>query len=512
MALNALKDLAWIPTRVGKMSVRDVLCSDPAGRDGLSTLCTPDLFVGPGFRVGAVLRLLRDIAVLAERRRSQEFADEDRRIPEPELIDEAIEELAFAVDPFDEKQPFLQRPVEHKEKDGEPKDPVKKLSPVSPADNAERFWNFGMLQQDTLDLPEALLALLIWHCYSPAGNGKYMGEKCAMGAPGFHFPGTDFSATEVLWRTDSIYETLLMNIPKDWLKAEDLPAWAWRDPEKIDEFTRNEEPHPLWDASWSSNTAACLWEEGRLLKVKTGGIPSSWYSLTQGRGQEDRKTSSKDWWDLRNTRDPFYLYVADKEGRLKAQRVDIGLDATAAAVAWNARGNPRKLKEKAETSLVRPGSRATIVFIRHRVEGSASSPVIRASTVLDARDKTSLWAPSESLLDTIETLSEQINEFHRLAFRYLPESLSVFRRDVSTSFWRLITPAFEEFMLDDSAWSDVKEQKLMDAGGDAAIGAFDEVTMPHRSAKLAEISAARTRLQIAVAKLKKSKKEEEEQI
>lgn len=65
--INVLVDEKWIPTTRGLMTPREILLSPLTCAEETQVLHTKDLFVGSGFQVGAVLRFLRDIVVVAER-------------------------------------------------------------------------------------------------------------------------------------------------------------------------------------------------------------------------------------------------------------------------------------------------------------------------------------------------------------------------------------------------------------------------------------------------------------
>ncbi|EEJ54449.1 type I-E CRISPR-associated protein Cse1/CasA [Mobiluncus mulieris] len=518
MAINALKDIAWIPTARGRMTARDVLCSSATvpNNSSRNTLSTQDLLINPGFSAGSSLRILRDIAVLAERIRKQKGSKVAPEEPDIDAIDEAIESLAPYCNPLNADYPFLQRQViSGQETDGAPK----KLSPAMAPDSAEAFWKMSFTFANQLSLDKALLWLAINHHYSLAGNNQYDGEKCAMGAPGIRFLGVDKkkdvgkTITEVFFIKDSIYETLLMNIPIDWLECNDFPAWALRNPESLGK------DHPLWDASWSSNTAVCVWEGNMLTSAKPCGIPRHWYSQAHGvcpsakkdkAAKEQENARKKSWWDNRNTRDPLYLYTPNKDGILKPQRLDFGRDATDLAVHWNAEQNPQYMEYSSTTRILHHDAESYLCFLRHQLGGTPSSPVIRASEVL-IPDDNSLWSPHKDLYEIAEMYANVVLDMQKkLVFCFgkptqpnIPtlSNLGFLRGDVSTAFWRHIRPIFENSMRENQLEDENNYSEILKATQKATMSAFDEVTLPYAQSMVPEVTTTHQYLREKLGKI-----------
>lgn len=488
--VNILTEIPFITTKKGPKTVREVLLSTPDGIDDSTLLSTPDLFGHSGIQTFSYLRFLTSVAAVAERYRS---SDREKPLPDAQAIDRAIAELA----PACELEVFMQRPPVSGQKVA---DPVKKLWPSMPPQTAEDFWDLGMAQPASLNIAQAASTLLITHFYSVAGNSSYAGAKCAMGAPGIRFPGKDNTATEIIWTGPSIYETLLYNLPQSWVYGGGLPAWADRE--------AREGVTPLWEATWSSNTAACLWQGEKLEAVKLCGIPDNWYIPAQGKSKEDRKS----WWDNRNQADPNYMYVENETTKnLQAVRIDLGRDATELAVLWNAHGYPRKLKEKTEqsTRVYPPGATAKICFARHLVGGTASSPVIRASEILfpasSGSEQENIWNPPASCQKTLQEAAKGILDFERYLtsiFRrpfkaensdpekpLILEALKDRKMDASAFFWRNIDAAFKDFANADNTDDNLLE--IYKQACNAVITAFDETVAPHQGQYFTQIAHVR---------------------
>lgn len=366
--------------------------------------------------------------------------------------------------------------------------PIKKLNPTSPPEQAIDFWQMSWTTPDALPAPQAVMGLVVYHHFSLAGNNSYGGQKCSMGAPGIRYPGKDNTATEVGWLGDTLLATLAMNTPRSWTQGSGLPAWADREC-ALSRVGLGE--HPLWRATWSSNVATGLWENNHLVAVRVGGIPEEWHVPSMGTSKESRKA----WFDQRNIEDPLYLYANNARGELKAQRVDIGRDATDMAVQWNALGNPRKLRSNSTDRLWGAGEASRVLFLRHRVEGTASSASIRASEAM--ADDTTRWAPTEVMAEDLQQYSEIIQKLHDAVVRpfrrktandktreeagkpvYAIEALSARRPDVSTQFWRNMGPVFDS-LVGVLAVGGMPDGALWQRAREASITAFDLVVEPY---------------------------------
>lgn len=503
--INALTDIPLLVTLRGRLSVRDALLdahilkgsSDKEmGREPVVL----DKSV-PGYVYGAELRLLAAVVAVVLRQSNHAHWDPFRidweRILseglEPEAIDEAIEILAPGSLLFDDRQPFMQRPAEpmrnakdNERKLGKGELRLKKLLPSMISDQGEEFWSL-LTQRDTLSLEDAALYLLAYHCYSPAGNNSYAGQKAEMGSPGFHFVGVGMTATELIWEGSSLLHTLLAMIPRSWVEGDGLPAWADRT------GSRGGTDHPLWRATWSSNSAACYWEDNELAGVRIGGVPPAWVPPEAGATKESRKA----YWVERDQSDPFYLYLPNKSGELKAQRMDVGRDATDLAVEWAARGRLAQVAE-AHDRIV-SSSDCRLIFIRHYIEGTASSPVIRSSRV-DVADP-QLWAfgLSDRAQGQVRRHAEFIQALHycviqpfrrargaaSVASNGMPtvlDSLENYRDSASDIFWRAITRSYEDFLSQVTTAERHPEEIRAARGGAAqvALGAFNEAIAPYR--------------------------------
>lgn len=516
--INALTDIPLLVTTRGRLSVRDALLNahirkdPPNEKKDYEPLVEPaveptgepvvlDKTV-PGYVYGAQLRLMAAVTAVAvrlsKRTHRDPFRIEEQSILseglEPEAIDKAIELLEPGSFLFDDQQPFMQRPAEpmrnakdNERKLGKGEQRLKKLLPSMISDQGEEFWSL-LTQHDTLSPEDAALSLLVYHYYSPAGNNSYAGQKAEMGSPGFHFVGVGMTATELIWEGPSLLHTLFAMIPYSWVEGEGLPAWADRT------GSRGGTDHPLWRATWSSNSAACYWENNELAGVRIGGVPPAWVPPEAGTTKESRKA----YWVDRDQNDPFYLYMRNKANELKAQRMDVGRDATDLAVEWAALGKLAKAAQKNEHIV--SSDDCHLIFIRHYIEGTASSPVIRSSRV-DVADP-HLWAfgLSDRAQDQVRRRAEFIQALHYCVIRPfrrargaasvapngLPtvlDSLENYRDSASDIFWRAITRSYEDFLSQVTS-AERRPEEVRAARNEAArvaLKAFEEAISPYRS-------------------------------
>ncbi|MFW0179251.1 type I-E CRISPR-associated protein Cse1/CasA [Rothia sp. P7208] len=465
----------------------------------------------PGYQYAAFLRLLTTVLAVTLRhcgvdnpKKTPQISEKllELGIPE-EALDKALEELATGSDLFDGNMPFVQRPpvTPTSAKDsaralGPGQQPVKKLSPAMPSDAGEDFWNLSVAQPQSISLEQAVTDILVYHHYSMAGNNTYDGDKCAMGAPGIRYLGKGNAATEIFWQGESLLATLLMAIPKSWVFSKELPAWADREG-KTKAKTPSAEPS-LWDATWSSNTVATYWEDKNLAGVRVGGIPEKWYVPEMGPASD--KQARKNWWDTRNTLDPFYLYMPNQSGELKAQRLDFGRDATDLAVEWAAESKVEAASKQLEQRFYDGDGDETLCFIRHQIEGTASSPSIRASSVYQPDSTQWVFDANEELQEAIQTHAKTIQELHnivRAPFRRMTEGdkkrrdtgkgvvafddLEHRRKDASAYFWREIGPVYEEFVICVKEGEKKIPREVLEKAQAAALRAYDKTIAPHIS-------------------------------
>ncbi|WP_183164391.1 type I-E CRISPR-associated protein Cse1/CasA [Arthrobacter oryzae] len=474
----------WIRTSDGFKTVRETLLE--AHRiAGLEPGLT-------GIETGTYLRVLTSVAALVLR-----YQGVSAGSFHPESVDAALDFLAPASDLFDPEWPFLQAAHDGSGIAAGPKTPVKKLYPWMPADRAEEFWTGSSVARE-FDTAAATLALAVHYHYSLGGNNRIDGRACVYGSPGIRYPGIGYTATEVLWRGDTLFETLLLNTPRSWVTGDGLPAWA--DPLCARSKGGPGEPeHPLWRATWGSNTARCLWEGGVLTAVSTGG--SAHFPPTMGAGKEGAKA----WWNQRNTEDTFYLY-ADIETRnaagavttvqRKAQRLDFGHQETDLAVEWNSKGLSSAVRRRSQGTVRTPGRGAQLMFLRHLVDGSASSPVVRRTEVLISSPKK--WVVDEDRSDAVSDAASLVKAVcSEVAKPFTPKgrltALRDRRAEAETAFWLKVSGPFEDFIIngtgsavDPAVWPMVYS---------AALRAFDEVVSSAPGPKLAPfIMTARNRV------------------
>lgn len=478
-----LTSIPWIRTSGGPMTVRDALLSahDTQGLD-------PRL---KGIEAGALLRYLTVMTALVVRHQGRPGIAFNT-----DAVDEALALIAPYSNVLDPERPFLQIPAGDKKPKPGKEFPVKKLLPWMPADRAEDFWTDGA-HPAQLAAADAVLALAVHHHYSFGGNNKIDGRSCANGSPGIRYPGVGYTATEVLWQGANLFETLLLNTPKTWVEGTGLPAWA--DPLcEVSKIGNGKPEHPLWRATWGSNTAMCNWEGTTLTAVTTGG--SVHRPPTMGEG----KAAAKAWWDARNTEDTFYLYVDIEKknakgivtsSERKAQRLDFGHSTTDLAVEWNSKNLSAAVISRSKGTLLSPDDNQ-IMFLRHLVEGSASSPVVRRTEVLVSSPKK--WIIDEDRADAVADASVLVKAVCAEVCKPFTEkgrltALRDRRTDVETAFWQKVAKPFEHFII--SGTGDSIDPAVWPAVRAAALDAFDEVTASAPVAKLAPyIMTARNRV------------------
>lgn len=456
------------------MTVQDVLLGahNIAGFD-------PEL---NGIEAGAQFRFLAAVAALVVRRQGgplKTFA--------ADAVLAVVDDLEPACHLFDAERPFLQAAHDGKGLTPGQKNAVKRLYPWMPADRAEGFWTRRAVAKE-FPTADAALALAVHHHYSFGGNNRIEGRSCVNGSPGIRYPGLGYTATELLWRGTSLLETLMMNLPKAWVDGTGLPAWA--DPTcAVSQGVPGEPEHPLWRATWGSNTAQCLWSDGALVAVSTGG--SRFLPPTMRAGKE----GAKEWWDLRNTEDPFYLY-ADVETKnaagvvtavqRKAQRLDFGHQETDLVVEWNAKGLSSAVRGRSQGTVKSPSRSANLMFLRHLVEGTATCPIVRRTEVLISSPKKWIIADDRAravsqAAGLVKAVCAEVTKPFTLKGRLT--ALRDRRGDAETAFWRNVTAPFEEFIIngtgttiDPAVWPRVRA---------AALDAFDEIAASAPGPKLA---------------------------
>ncbi len=486
MGLNALRNVPWILTTRGAESPAEALkfAHEIEGLD-LSR---------SAFEVSSQLRIL--VAIFSLVVREQGGSIDLRMGLDPQAIDSAVGKIGNAANLDDPLQPFLQQCLLEdvsRDKTGwqqriASEHPVKKLSPTVSPDQANEFWSRSNPELSTLPVADAVLALAVFHHFFPVSNSRYGGQKCTMGSPGFRFLGRENTATEVIWKGKNLLETLALNTPKRFVESEGLPAWADRTGELS---CASFEESPLWSATWSSNAPACIWDEGTLVGVHIGGVPESWFRASMGKSKETRKT----WWDERNLEDPFYLYIPNDKGELKAQRLDVGRDPTELAIGWLAEEKFEALRKNRPQMVLSPTADQDVLFFRHQIEGTSTSPSIRESSILDG-DHTR-WAPDPSVSDELVQFSRLVHEAHGVVtapFREFSKAdraklsrgetpfafgqLKGRRADASTAYWRYVSEAFID-SLEEVEDSGYVSNRTLDRVRVAGLRAFDETVGAH---------------------------------
>lgn len=246
------------------------------------------------------------------------------------------------------------------------------------------------------------------------------------------------------------------------------------------------------------------------------------------------KESRKSWWDRRNIHDPFYLYMTGNKEKLKVQRLDFGIDGTQLAIEWAAENKTAALTSKlSERIFDAYGQNLQVLFARHQIEGTASSPNIRASEIF--RPSPEYWAfdADDKVLTKIQDQAKQIQELHDAVtdifrekskkekeaedkkkwFATVLEGLKDRKKDASNAFWRNMTSVYQDILdavrsaeaLGATASSapmseddgpgqfelpdDIRQREV-----EAALAAFDEVANPHATQESVRIAFVRGRM------------------
>ncbi|MBZ8178369.1 type I-E CRISPR-associated protein Cse1/CasA [Corynebacterium sp. 3HC-13] len=467
MSINVFQDLSLVRTNQGQLSVEAFL----------ARAADPNLILDlimPGYEFGATWRLLAAtvaVAIQIDPKIPHRVADGDAQPISQDVIAEVLNRLAPGLDLQEGDYPFFQRPVlpplgpkDTTRHVGPGKNPAWKLSPTVPGEYSQTYWDLQRLKPETLDGVDGALALMVFATYFPSGNSRYDGSKCLNGSPGFRYLGDGNTATEFLIHSRSPLESLLKSIPRDWVRQSGLPAWADRTGEKS--RLSGGEIHPLWSATWSSNTAACAWEGNTLVGVRIGGIPENWFLPEMGTTSEERKQ----WWDTRNARDPFYFYLPDSHGSLKARRLDLSRDLTELAVEWAHEDLSNSLRNTFGDTVLSPDfSKDSLLFIRHQIAGTSHSPIIRESVItqpdtqrwvfdVDARLQERIRLQADFILTLYSIVmgpfrprrkydkAKKHDQFNKGSDKPGYPHLFSAESRMNQVFWRMITPVYEDFI------------------------------------------------------------------
>lgn len=463
MQKNVLTEIPLIQTDTQRISVRDFLLGAHTSELKLDKSVS-------GFEFGAQWRLLTSIVAVILQKDINFQKKTKIRVKEllhtglpADLVDKGLSQLEPATNLFDKEFPFFQRPVlpPRNAKDrtrvvSADNKPVWKISPTSPSEPSQAYWDLSKHKPDTLELSDAIRALLIFSMYSFAGNAKYDGAKCLNGSPGIRFLGAGNTATEIIVDSTTPLESIFKSIPISWTIPDGLPAWADRTAKKS--RLKDGSLHPLWRATWHSNTVACAWDDTQLVGVCPGGIPDNWFMPTEMGTSND---SRKEWWDRRNQEDPFYFYQADSTGTLKAQRIDLSKDLTELAVQWAHDGLTENLDSALRGRILSPDFiDDSILFLRHQIGGNASSPMIRESVITSASKSTWRFDGSEELLLAIRNEAGFILKLRNIIcspFRRssnqdsengypVLDDLADLRPAVNDAYWRSIEPIYQQLI------------------------------------------------------------------
>jgi len=438
-----------------------------------------------GMEFMSVVRLLSHIgARMLQKDDSLKGMDREEPLPEM-LIKETLSELEADRPLYGGEQNFFQIP------DGNGNEhPVYKLSPTVPGDNSQAYWDRDKCKPVILSQEEALRYLLIFGMYSLVGNNTLGGRRRKNGSPGIRRPQAGSTATEMMVQSQTLWNSLLCSIPKSWIEEPGLPAWADPTGKWSKTITGM---HPLWRASWMPNGARGYWENGKLVKVKIGGVPLEFLGVIPEFGDPCSKGNGlyKEWCKQRDEEDPFHLYVRNPaNGVLRIKKLDLSKDLIQLAVEWAHELTVKELQDQFTQRVGEPDFMMddSLLFARHQIEGESSTTTIRDSVVTDI--KKSLWClkPNRKIqtriinqAEFIDTLKKRVcAPFRRQSDKDHPtfDDLADLRPMMETEFWRRITPVYEEVISTAQA-EDFNVVELYEKGVAATIAALETVINPY---------------------------------
>jgi hypothetical protein len=491
---NALTDIAWIETVScaggvgGLLTPRDALLHAHEIRGGVAGF-NPLL---SGVRIGAQFRFLMGLAALVVREQG-----EAGTCLSPEAVDAVFARLAGVSDPFDAERPFLQAWRSGAERDFpvEFKDPSKLNLAVESA-GAQAFWS---LKSDKWLLVKALHSLLEFSTYAPTSNNKIHGRSCWNSSPGRGYVPDNLPSTELLWSKDTLFDALVLNIPKTWVTGTGLPHWA--DPtgvHAVGDITGGEDAlAPIWTASWTGNIAIAEWkmsdvatELTELTGVALGG--SANYGAFLGmqfpeyvappkrdkkslaaaaaeaaanpdfvrpeiplsEATPEQKVARKAAMYIRDLNDPLRI-IEDRLVKNILVRVPYRLNPAESAsrvlVSWKSKNLSPLMSDRGQKAIRPPGRDGhRIVFLIHEYAGTSSSPQLRFS---QHRQMSAIeWIDADDRAEEVADLAKRIDQF---AYMHLVslfgkdhqlENLSAFKNQFMATFWEEVTAPFTRFI------------------------------------------------------------------
>ena len=455
--LSALTDVAWIRTSVGPKTVEETLLN--AHTLNLDT-------TQPAVDVDATLRFLTHIVALVVREDPNPTEDGGFS---PVAVTTALQQLedATRLGGNPEDTSFMSLVVGDDSLGGGRRPAhtmLRKLSPGLHPNNAKAFWDLSTPDPTELPAAEACQALVTYASAFPTGNNKLHGVGGrGNGAAIFGVEAGKRPMVDVWVTGPTLYDTLLMNTPTDWVDKGGLPAWGDREAQQGET--------PLWKASWTPNTVGTQWgEDGSLLAVVLGGVPTEWLpqSVATELADDPESKAVRAWLDDRAlTANPPALWYTNKKGEQK--RLYLTQPETSVvplATSWMREGHWTQLEERT-AGMVEPASPdASVWMIWLQVDGSGTAPSVRASHLLTGDHP--LWLPKGEVADRLTgfgTILEKIVWSISSPFR--KDTLAdEARRERGETTWSLnINRNLEQPVQDvvkQTFWDNV-EQPLLDA-------------------------------------------------
>lgn len=504
---NVLTDIPWITTTEGKKTIEETLLLSHV--EGFNISKDQE-----GFFYGAQMRILAQVTALAIRnadRHTDDILDDGFS---QETLNKTFEQLDEGAHLRSGKYPYMQWPLDTVSQE-KGKKPVTKLLPTVTSDAAYGFWDLHAMPNE-LDPSEATLWVTVWGMYSMTGNTKISGKKPENFTPAFRL-SPKHVPTEVIYEGDSLLETLIRHIDPAMLEEpKGLPAWADRTGEKSNSKTRMSR---LWKATWTSNACILHWNDDSdssvVQHVEIGGTPENWCPLPI-------KGNEKEWSDSRDQEDFFYCYKTHEyKGNTTRKLSYFPLDqnATALAVTWATANiyQPNRIS-------ISTGKNITPVLIQHRVEGTATSPSIRASRVTTTDPKTWVVAGNTDpdVVRNVKMLAEYVNDMRgclekAMQKRKDPESqkgyvfdeeFTPIRQDVLETFWNNLEQTYRKAALSFEEGEEF-DQNIQRDIKNLTVATFKDITQPLQFTNPRKVFQSTKRLQTLLNNLDKKENSNE---
>lgn len=475
-SLCVFEQLAWVPTTEGALSIREVY-ERAHEIEGLSPRLT-------GAEYSSVIRLFASLTALMCR------TGQGMKVPAESFPAADIDRLAELVRPhmdlFHPTRPFLQR---HPEDASEYEATAKpaRLYPWKQSEGADLFFDRAE-EDDTFDLPTAVMALSVFSTHSIGANVSFNGVLQGYGSPGLQHPGS-FPAVEVMFAGRNLFETLLVTTPRDWVTGGGLPAWMDR---WCASSQHSGEPMTMWRQTWGPNQVIARWDDTRtrLVGVATGGgLPlAPGLGVPQGPPLDPERAAELKLWHeqrvgftaSRRHEDPYYLWSmeplkkpkGDQTHKLVAHRPVMGYAMGETLASWHKGPAAKALHDGGRRFVVDADAYDYVTFISHVLRGSSLSAQMRSSVV--RRENASTWVSDavhgDSMMLASDTLMAVSKAVTQPWINFQSVSLKI---RATRMFWTAISSQTRTFFDDPTS---VNRQEYWSAVHQAALESFDRTS------------------------------------